>query len=78
MAASGNGNGGKMSLVAQRTLFPIREGLHATPEAWEKFAQRAKQDGVSIGQIFRALIYGYGDGKTSIDLPPKVGEKNTP
>jgi hypothetical protein len=66
---------GKMARVAQRTLFPIREGLHATPDAWEKFTQRAKKDGVSIGQLFRALIYDYGDGKDLLKLPPTSPEK---
>jgi hypothetical protein len=28
-----------------------------------KFTERAKQDGVSIGQIVRPVIYGYGDQK---------------
>jgi hypothetical protein len=61
--------------VAQRTLFPIREGLHASPEAWAKFTERAKQDGVSIGQIFRTVIYGYGEGKNTIELPPPAPPK---
>jgi hypothetical protein len=67
--------GGRMRRVAQRTLFPIREGLHASPEAWQKFIDRAKRDGVTAGQLFRALIYGYADGKDSLDLPPPQTKK---
>lgn len=61
--------------VSQKTLYPIREQQHASPEAWRKFIARAERDGVTIGALFRALIYDYGDGKDSLKLPPTPPEK---
>lgn len=61
---------GKIRRVPQKTLYPIREKQHASEEAWQKFLARANRDGVTIGQLFRALIYDYGDGKDSLKLPP--------
>ena len=61
--------------VSQRTLFPIKEKLHASEEAWQKFTERARRDGVTVGQLFRALIYGYGEGKDALKLPPAPQDK---
>jgi len=46
-----------------------------TETARQKFIDRAKRDGVSTGQLFRALIYGYAEGKDTLKLPPTDPKK---
>ena len=59
----------------QPIVFKVRLPTHADQGTWNKFVARAQTDGVTLGDLFRSLIYGYAEGKDSLKLPPSSPEK---
>lgn len=59
----------------QPIVFKVRLPTHADQATWNKFVARAQADGVTLGDLFRSLIYGYAEGKDSVKLPPALTEK---
>lgn len=60
-----------MRRMAQRTVFRINLPNLADQPTWDRFVARAHEDGVTLGDLFRALIYGYAAGERSIPVPPQ-------
>src|SRR5262249_26451312 len=55
------GLGARMTRVAdkQPIVFKVRLPTHADQDTWDRFVARAQADGVTLGDLFRSLIYGY-------------------
>jgi hypothetical protein len=64
----------------QPIVFKVRLPTHADQVTWNRFVARAQADGVTLGDVFRSLIYGYAaplnaanDHRPSTLFCPKEG-----